>query len=235
MSKKVLDFSLWGLTLVFMAFVVLANEDPGGRAAIFGESFSETTWHVKAIYKALYDVGIGGLVSLLFYVLLVRVPENAKRRRIRRSLERQYRVFKEDCLYIMLGTVDRTIDPDKVDELIDQAAFRNYFKERLFPSQDRWHVFLDKLDEAGLLRILSAVDIFRDEISFALSAIDIPSEDAFDFFKRFSGAIHSVRSTELGYDSIKPLARFLWSLFAGFDFINGYRKEDLVAKMIKSI
>jgi hypothetical protein len=33
----------------------------------------------------------------------------------------------------------------------------------------------------------------------------------------------------LGYDEIKPLARFLWSVFAG------YRKEDIVKKMIDAI
>ena len=44
-----------------------------------------------------------------------------------------------------------------------------------------------------------------------------------------------VKDTELGYVSIKPLDHFLWTLFSGFDFIDGYQKEDLVAKMTRNL
>jgi hypothetical protein len=47
--------------------------------------------------------------------------------------------------------------------------------------------------------------------------------------KRLSNAIYSMKDVTLGYDEIKPLARFLWSVFAG------YRKEDIVKKMIDAI
>jgi hypothetical protein len=202
---------------------------------LFANALPEHLWHAKAIYKVMYDIGMGGLLSLIFYLLLVRIPENAKRRRIRHSLERQYKIFKQDCLYVIVGITDHLIDPDKVDELLDQKAFREYFTQRVLPSQDRWHVFLNNVDEAALLRIINAVDLFREEISFALSATEVSSDEAFQFFKRLSGVIHSIRSTELGYDEIKPLSRFLWTLFSGFDFVTGYRKEDLVAMMIRSI
>ncbi len=39
----------------------------------------------------------------------------------------------------------------------------------------------------------------------------------------------------LGYDESKLLARFLWDVFAGWDAIAGYRKEDIVKKMIDAI
>lgn len=195
----------------------------------------ETEWHAKAIYKALYDIGVGGLVSIVFYLLLVRLPENAKRRRVRRSLERQYKTFKKDCLFVMLGVVDRIVDPDKIEQFLDQKAFREYFEQYLDASQDRFDVFLNGLDEHGLIEILRAVDIFRDEIGFALSVVDIPSDDAFEFLKRFSCAIHAIKGSKLGYDDIKSLGRFLWSLFSGFDFVTGYQEEDIVEKMIRSI
>jgi hypothetical protein len=46
--------------------------------------------------------------------------------------------------------------------------------------------------------------------------------------KRLSNAIYSMKDVTLGYDETKPLARFLWSVFAGWDFITGYREEDIV-------
>jgi hypothetical protein len=36
-------------------------------------------------------------------------------------------------------------------------------------------------------------------------------------------------------DESKPLAGFLWNVFAGWDQITGYRKEDIVKKMIAAI
>jgi len=44
-----------------------------------------------------------------------------------------------------------------------------------------------------------------------------------------------MKDVTLGYDEFKPLAGFLWSVFAGWDFITGYRKEDIVKKMIDAI
>jgi hypothetical protein len=235
MSKRMLDVSLVLLTVVFFTFVILGNEDQAARVAMFGDAMPETTWHAKAAYKALYDIGMGGLVSVLFYLLLVRVPENAKRRRVRSSLERQFKRFKQDCLYVMLGIVNGIIDPELADQLLDQKSFRSYFKVEQTQGQDRWDVFLNRLDETGLSQILRAIDLLREEVNYALGATDIPTDDAFNFLKRLSVAIHSVQRTELGYDEIKPLSNFLWTLFSGFDFITGCQDEDVFAKMIRSI
>jgi hypothetical protein len=235
MSKRMLDVSLVLLTIVFLCFIVLGNEDPAARVALLGDALPETTWHAKAVYKALYDSGIGGLVSVLFYLLLVRVPENAKRRRVRRSLERQFKRFKQDCLYVMLGVVNGVINPELADELLDQKSFRSYFRVPQTAGQDRWHVFLNQLDETGLNQILRSFEILREEVNYALGATDIPTDQAFDFLKRVSVAIHSVQRTNLGYDEIKPLSGFLWEIFSGFNFISGYQEEDIFAKMIRSI
>ena len=43
------------------------------------------------------------------------------------------------------------------------------------------------------------------------------------------------RLRKVGYDESKPLARFLWDVFAGWDSIEGYRREDVVKKMIDAI
>ena len=73
------------------------------------------------------------------------------------------------------------------------------------------------------------MEIFRDELTFVLNNTDIPKDEPFEFMKRLSNAIYSMKDVTLGYDEIKPLARFLWSVFAG------YRKEDIVKKMIDAI
>jgi len=79
------------------------------------------------------------------------------------------------------------------------------------------------------------MEIFRDEIAFVLNNTDIPKDEPFEFLKRLSAAIYSMKDVTLGYDESKPLARFLWNVFAGWDSIEGYRKEDIVKKMIDTI
>jgi hypothetical protein len=39
----------------------------------------------------------------------------------------------------------------------------------------------------------------------------------------------------LGYDETKPLSLFLFDVFAGFGYVTGYRKEDIIKKMIDAI
>ena len=79
------------------------------------------------------------------------------------------------------------------------------------------------------------MEIFRDELTFVLNSTDIPKDRPFEFLKRLSTAILSMKDVTLGYDELRSLAAFLWSVFAGWDPSIGYRKEDIVKKMIAAI
>jgi len=101
--------------------------------------------------------------------------------------------------------------------------------------RNRWDEFQNKLDEHYLRELLTRMEIFRDELAFVLNNTDIPKDEPFEFLKRLSAAIYSMKNVTLGYDESKPLAGFLWNVFAGWDWITGYRKEDIVKKMIDAI
>lgn len=235
MSQRTLDVCLLSLAILFTAFVIFGNDDPAARIAILRGWLPESDWHAKAIYKFIYDFGVSGLASMLFYALLVRLPELRKRRRMRRNLERQYRNFKRDCLYEILGIVNVTIDPKLVTELEDQKSFKTYFKTQQTAAQDRWHVFLNNIQEHHLASILQALERLYEEVTFTVETVDIPDDETFEFFKQYQDAMHAVRSSRIGYDEIKPLSRFLWEVLSGFNFVTGYRGEDVVAKMIRAI
>jgi len=173
--------------------------------------------------------------DLIFYGLVVRLPEYHRRQRIKRSLAGGYQRFKEDCISVMLGVADGSYQADLTDSLVDQEKFRAYFKMKLSEAQERWHAFLNNLDERSLRELMTLLEIFRDEIVFVLNTTDIPSAEPFEFLKRLSAAIRSMRDTTLGYDETKPIERFLWEVFAGWDLITGYRKEDIIKEMIESI
>ena len=160
--------------------------------------------NAKAWTKIFYDLAVGALVSLLFYVLVVRVPDNQKKRRLKNSLARHYRNFREDCIGLMLSVADGTYDSELPTKLLEQEAFKNYFKQKVTLDQDRWNRFENKLDEYHLKELIKKAEILRDEIAFVLNNVDIPSEAPFEFLKRLSTAIYSVHDTTLGYDETKP-------------------------------
>jgi hypothetical protein len=219
-----------------IAALLLAHEDPFVRKIVYEYTgFRPVVPNAKAWYKISYDLAVGALITLLFYLLVVRLPDFQRRQRLKRSLDKHYKAFREDCIQIMLLVADRTYSADVPEKLMDQDKFRDYFKEKVTPDRDRWDEFLNNLDERNLRELLTRMEIFRDELAFVLNNTDIPKDEPFEFLKRLIAAIYSMKDIKLGYDELKPLAGFLWSVFAGWDWIEGYREEDIVKKMIDAI
>jgi hypothetical protein len=235
-NKNLLDGVLWAVCVASVAALFLAHEDPFVRDAFCSHiKICPAITNAKAWNKILYDLSAGTLVSLLLYVLVVRIPDYQKRQRIKRSLTKQYENFREDCIAIMLMVSDGTFAWGFHRELIDQAKFKEYFKQPVGNGQDRWDAFLNKLDEYNLEALILKMEILRDEISFALKNVDIADEQPFEFMKRLSHALFSMRNTTLGYDETKSFAGFLWSVFTGWDAVSGYRERDIIGDMIAAI
>jgi hypothetical protein len=221
---------------VSVAVALLAHEDPFVRIWVCTHTgFCPTFAHAKAGYKVVYDLGIGALVSSAFYYLVVRLPDYQRRQRLKRSLELHYRVFRISCIEIMLIVADGQFEGGKPEALLDPEKFREYFKQRVTPHKERWHEFMNNLNEYYLVQLQTFMEQLRDELIFVLNNTDIPKDEPFEFLKRLSAALYSMKSVTIGYDEIKPLAGFLWDVFAGWDWIEGYRKGDIVRRMIDEI
>jgi len=228
------------LAVIFVlsgAALFLANEDPFARDALCAHiSFCLTSPDAKPWNKIIYDLAVGALISVLFYWLVVWLPDYQRRQRLKRGLKRHYRSFRQDCIEIMLLVADGSYSGGFPESLLQQDKFKDYFKQTVPPGdRNRWDQFLNKLDPHYLRELLTRMEIFRDEIAFVLNNADIPKDEPFDFLKRLSAAIYSMKDVTLGYDETKPLAGFLWTVFTGWDWITGYRKEDIVEKMLNSI
>jgi hypothetical protein len=234
--KCLLDIILMAISILCAALLFLAHEDPFARKVVYAYTgFRPLVPNAKAIYKILYDLAVGALITIAFYALVVRLPDYQRRKRLKGSLERHYKAFREDCIQIMLLDADGSYSAVLLETLIEQDKFRDYFKEKVTPDRDRWDEFLNKLDEKYLRELLTRMEIFRDELTFVLNSTDISKDEPFEFLKRLFAAIYSMKDVTLGYDELRSLARFLWSVFAGWDPSTGYRKEDIVKKMIAAI
>jgi hypothetical protein len=233
-KKNFVDALLLAMLVVAIATLFLANENPSIRDIVCSKIACFRSEHSVAWNKAFYDISLGSIVSLVFYFLIVRLPERSKRLRIKRSFRAQYVSFKKDCIEIFLLLADGSYTVGFSEKLYEQVEFKKYFKDVNEAGEDRWYCVVNKLNGYYLEQLLREMEAFRGEVLFVMNNIDFSDDEEFDFFKRLSNAIASVNVVTPGYEN-KALFQFLWSLFAGWDFVYGYAKTDIVEDMIKKI
>jgi hypothetical protein len=233
--KRPLNWLLLGIALISVVAILLGQESPFVRAAFCMHMPCPKLAYSNAWERIAYDLGIGSIISLFFYWLVVRIPETAKRRRIRHSFARHFREFKEDSIATMLMVADGTFAWGFHQELVDQKRFRDYFQQKVAPDRDRWDEVHNKMTEYYLDELLTHLEILRAEILFAMAAIDIDDKKALEFLKRLSATIVRMRKTTLDYDSMKSFGGFMWEIFSGWNFATGYQERDFFENMIQAI
>lgn len=232
--RKPLDISLSTIFFgcVFLSVKTSSDEFP---------SWAAGTWLENALVQfptgiqITFDLAIGVIVSLVIYILVVRMPEIRKRARLRRNLRRCYSLLKEECITNLLFGLEGSADLELVDELKDRETFKRYFKERVSSGQDRWDAVLNGLEEVHVRAIVSELAHFRRELEFTLASVDVDDSQAFALLRNLTRILHASASWTIGYDEIKPLANFMWSLHTGWNWVEGYTGRDAIADLIEAI
>jgi hypothetical protein len=169
------------------------------------------------------------------YYLVVRVPEQSKKRRLRANLEVAYKNFKEDSIAVYLGCFMSSYPSELPKILSERTAFREFFNEPHVPGQDRWHAVANGLDDYRIKTIVLELEILMQEIHFTLGAIDVKDPRVFQFLKNLSKIIYRSKNWTTEYDDVKSIMRFLWTLHSGWSWIEGYPEVDPVAVVIAGI
>lgn len=184
-------------------------------------------------YNLLNAITINILAAYILYIFVVYIPENKKHRLIKNNLNKQYNQFRETMISRFLNI---TNDNNKAlaTKLKDIKEFRAYFED---DNQKRWYAILNGLDgnKYVLKDMLSELAILRNEISFALNNIEIHDEQVFAFFKNLSQTIYKLEQSDFETDDFKSLMGFMWRLFSGWSWIDGYSEEDIVQSIIDRI
>jgi hypothetical protein len=219
---KPFSVALWLLSIASIALVIKTSDE------LFLDIFRNTL--VESLFQRfnignsiIYDLSIGFLVSVIFYLLVVWFPDRQRKNLIKRNFEEQYKFFKEDTISILLGVCNKCYESDLPTKLSEQSEFKKYFKEPVSDSQKRWDTVLNGLDERVIKELLVQLEILMNEVAFVLNNVDINNKNVFSFFKRLSQAVYKLKNSTLDDDD--DLKRFLWELFAGWSFIEGYREK----------
>jgi hypothetical protein len=181
------------------------------------------------------DIAVGVIVGLFVWLLVVRLPEEDKRKRVRRNLQLQYDSFKRECIRIFLDAMGEAYDPALIDTLKDQEQFRQFFSSSFDTGQSRWDAVANGLDAEAIRGLTVEFEVLIGEVRFTLTAIDVENPALFAFLKQLANGLYRARKWSSDYDSIKSLLSLMWSVFAGWSLVEGYAERDVIASVIESI
>ena len=93
----------------------------------------------------LFNLSIGYLVSLFFWILVVYLPERKRRSILRSNLNRRYQSFKEEIVQSLLWASIGMHDSRKPRELTDHLKFKEFFSQN---KNEHWYAALNEYKAA---------------------------------------------------------------------------------------
>ena len=178
---------------------------------------------------------MGIIVSLFVYVLVVRIPEYQKRRRLKANLKRQYAALKEETIIQFLWACKAPASSDLIERLKNRHDFKDFFNEDVSSSQTRWHAVMNGIDATKIDDIVHALKTFRAELEYVLGAVEVTDPQVFGFMRGLSRVLRGGERWTEDYDHVKALGGFMWSMHTGWDWLKGYTGRDAIADMIDRV
>lgn len=134
------------------------------------------------------------------------------------------------------GRHDLTIDVDQVKKLMKPAAFKEALGKGL-EANEGFYAFQKQMDEdtPEVRYIILNLKLLLKQIDFILNNYGIEEQEQFDLIKCLELFLLGLQEARPGYDKSKELCRFIWDIFAGWDWIDGYRGYDRIERMIENI
>jgi hypothetical protein len=139
----------------------------------------------------------GGLVSFLFYYLVVYLPEARKKSIIKINLLRLYRRIKKDILWAVVhasikgGRTDLSPDLDTIEELMTPPSFKAAF-EGGRESDEGFYAFENQMDDTPEFRqIVLSLEMLSKQVEFPAAKLQ----------HRPSGRVRLFQTPRIGPDA----------------------------------
>jgi len=65
--------------------------------------------------------------------------------------------------------------------------------------------------------------------------IDVENQEALVFLRDLTIILYRARTDSPEYGGVSSLLRLMWSVYAGWNFIEGHAKSDVIADMIEAM
>lgn len=234
LRRNCLDIVLWSLFLGCLFLMFKSSTDPRPEF-IKGNSLEDIFRPFSTGNQITFNVTVGIIVSLFVYLLVVRLPTWQKKKRLKAHLLRSYDTLKEQCIVHFLWACEGPAESSLIDRLKGLEEFKAYFKEPVSEDQNRWHAVLNGLTEDYVQSLVRELDLFRGELDYALTAVEVADDKVFDFLRNLTQVLQESRYWSNNEDQLKPLSQFMWAMFTGWSFVHGYTGRDWVKEMVNAI
>ncbi|WP_444892139.1 potassium channel family protein [Microbulbifer sp. TRSA001] len=149
----------------------------------------------------------------------------------------QYQNFRESVTEICLRGIAGGYNTDwKLKlHLPEMLKFREYFSEN---NSEKWYIVLNALQsDDGLLQdLLVEIDMFSEQVTFALNNTSANDHEVLRFLTRFSQHPHRLNNLDVySGDKVKYIGGFIYEIMAGWSVIDGYRDNDLFLEKFKKL
>lgn len=190
----------------------------------------ESIGHTNTI---AFNLAVGYLVSGMFWLLVVYLPDQARRSVLRDNLSRSYKGFKKSALQILLWCSIGIHDSRLPEELCDHRKFKEFFGA---DKSARWYAAMNGLQDSEIRmhELVLELEIFADELGYILNNSSIQDPKIHRLFKTLKENIYRLnRSRDYTDDQVKYVGQFLWEVLARWSFVNGQQDNDIIQETIE--
>lgn len=229
------DALLLLMCLISVYLMTAASSDPLA-SWVDGTPLASAFLQFKTGNEIIFNLSAGVISAVVMFYLLVRVPAYEQKVRIRTNLLESYLHYKEEIIYIVLGILHGSVDPELAEKLMKAPEFKTYFKAPSeVPGQDRTHYIMNNIEEHHLEKIKLESEVLHNELQYAATRIDIEDSDLHAFTRRITKSLLRTKNWDLSYDGVEEVLGFYWQLFAGWSFVSGYQNSDPLEDRIRRL
>jgi len=181
-----------------------------------------------------FTLSSGTLLSIFLFFLLSRYPQSVKERAARRTLLRQYRRFKLNCIdiFVVISGANQSVE---YEDLLSINKFRDFFKSNKSPHQTNWDGVANNLTPYYLNLLSKHIEGLRNDIENILGGYEVLNDADREKLERLSHHLRLIQTNENDYDSIKSFCGSMWSIFTSWDWVEGYPDDDKIESLLTSI
>ena len=233
MPRKV-NITIAALAAISAVLLVITSGEPL-VSSLRGSRLESTFYALSWPNTIVFNLSVGYLSSVFFWVLVVYLPERSRRRLLRETLARRYTEFKREIVQIFLWASGECPDAQIIEKLpIDHVLFKEYFGS----GNKRWYAVLNGIQgsELRMHELSLAMKIFANEVTYLLNNLSIDDPFIYGVLKQFNENI--IRKTESGddlCDRVKSTGSFLWRVLARWSLVEGQTEDDIIEKIIERI
>jgi energy-coupling factor transporter transmembrane protein EcfT len=230
LKKKIFWFLISALILFIIDQLILICE-PNSIIA---------KYYLKYLSQTISIISSGFFIALLIYFFTVTMQERKQHRYILEYLLKKYYDMKKDVLDEILIIINEQSIKNRSDLVCDPIIAKDFFdkgegKKRRF----RWYKLINTLskDPTSYENINIHFIMFRKTLTLFVSSSMAVKYDITPMLSGFADSIsfdhHYIQSgPEMGGCQYNPFMRSLYTMFTGFDHLNGDTKNDYFADEI---